>query len=301
MKRLTSLLLLFILLLSACAVPSSEDPGVNEPWLEVESLSCLSVHFIDVGQADAILLLTTEGTVLIDGGNVGTDLELLRYLKRYNVDKIDLMINTHPHGDHLGGLPLTLAYIPTETVWTSTMDYDSSLFDRFLQNADKQDADVVVPSPGTVYTLGRLTLTVLGPLGSNYSDLNDTSLVVIAEYGDFRFLFTGDMETFAENQLLARDVDLKADVLKVGHHGSYSSTSSQFLREVDPDYGVISCGRDNEYGHPHDAPMNRLEAADVELYRTDLMGNVIVVTDGSGMAFFWEIADAVPSDYDQAA
>lgn len=294
MKRFTALILMLLLLLTACTPPQTAEPAED-------SIGYLSVHFIDVGQADCILLITDEGSVLIDGGNVDTGTYVLQYLERYGVDKLDLMINTHPHGDHLGGLPPVLAYVPTETVWTTTMHYNSSLFDRFLINADKQDADVIVPETGSVYTLGALKLTVLGPRGKNYEDLNDTSIVVMAEFGEHRFLFTGDMETFAEYELLDAELDLKADVLKVGHHGSYSSTCYQFLREVDPDFGVISCGRNNEYGHPHDAPMSRLDDADVALFRTDLMGNVIATSNGEDLAFFWEFADAMPRDYPAAA
>lgn len=294
MKRLIALMLMLLLLLTACTPPQTAQPAED-------SIGHLSVHFIDVGQADCILLITDEGSVLIDGGNVDTGTYVLNYLERYGVDKLDLMINTHPHGDHLGGLPPVLAYVPTETVWTTTMHYKSALFNRFLINADKQDADVIVPETGSVYTLGALKLTVLGPRGKDYEDLNDTSIVVMAEFGEHRFLFTGDMETFAEYELLDAELDLKADVLKVGHHGSYSSTCYQFLREVDPDFGVISCGRNNEYGHPHDAPMSRLDDADVALFRTDLMGNVIATSNGEDLAFFWEFADAMPRDYPAAA
>lgn len=295
MKRLTALILTLLLLLTACsAPPQTAVPGED-------GIGNLSVHFIDVGQADCILLRTDEGAILIDGGNTDTSTYVLSYLNQYGVDEIDLMINTHPHGDHLGGLPPVLSLIPTETVWTSTDHYDTSLFDRFLWNADKQDSDIVVPEIGSVYTLGALKLTVLGPRGKNYEDLNDTSIVVMAEFGEHRFLFTGDMETFAENELLDADVDLKADILKVGHHGSYSSTSYQFLRKVDPDFGVISCGRENEYGHPHDAPMSRLDDAEVTLFRTDLMGNVVATSNGEDLAFFWDFADAMPKEYPDAA
>ena len=296
MKRNLALFLLIVFLFSGCT--QAETPSAPAAP-EVDGY--LTVHYIDVGQADCMLLISGETTILIDGGNTGDGNLVLNYMQRYGVDELDLMINTHPHGDHLGGLPTVLASTPTDAIWCSTDNYDSSTFDRFLYQADKQNVKVEVPDPGTVYTADGLTLTVLGPLGDNYKDLNDTSLVVMVEFGNRKFLFTGDMETLAENELLDADVDLKADVLKVGHHGSYSSTSSLFLQEVDPDYAIISCGRNNSYGHPHDAPLSRLEKAEVSLYRTDLMGTVVISTDGNTLALFWEMGNVQPTSYPNAA
>lgn len=291
MKRLLASLLLLTLLLTGCAVPS--EPS--------EDIGYLTVHYIDVGQADCMLLIAGETTILIDGGNTDTALDVLSYLQRHGVEELDLMVNTHPHGDHLGGLPTVLAEIPTETIWSTTKEYDSYTFDRFCYFADQQDTLIQVPAPGTTYKEGALSVTVLGPLGSNYSDLNDTSLVLMVEFGQRKFLFTGDMEAYAERELVHANVDLEADVLKVGHHGSYSSTSQIFLNAVDPEYSIISCGRDNEYGHPHDAPVNRLNQADVTLFRTDLMGSIVVMTDGSQLAFFLETRNTALSGYANAA
>lgn len=277
MKKIIAFVLLFALLLGGCAW---QLPG--------DDIGHLVVHYIDVGQADCMLLIAGETTILIDGGNTDTAGNVVAYLQRYGVEDLDLVVGTHPHGDHIGGLPVVLAHFPVETVWSTTKNYNSQTFDRMVQNAQKQGAQMVVPAPGTVYEADALSVTVLGPLGKSYEDLNDTSLVLMVQFGDKKFLFTGDMEAYAENELVKSHTNLKADVLKVGHHGSYSSTSLAFLEEVDPDYGVISCGRDNEYGHPHGAPMNRLKNADVELLRTDLMGNVVVVTDGKDLGFCLE-------------
>lgn len=277
MRKIIAFLLAFSLLLGGCAAqPSKKDIGT------------LTVHYISVEHADCILLVAGDTTVLIDGGNTGTSRDVVNYLQHYGVEELDLMVNTHPHGDHLGGLPAVLAKIPVETVWSSTDTYDSYLFADFMELVDRQDADFLIPAPGTVFQQDALSIQVLGPIGENYTDLNDTSLVLMVRFGDRKFLFTGDMEAFAEYQLVNADVNLKADVLKVGHHGSYSSTSQAFLDEVDPDYAVISCGYGNEYGHPHDGPMNRLENAEVTLFRTDLMGNVVIMTDGEELTFFLE-------------
>jgi beta-lactamase superfamily II metal-dependent hydrolase len=175
------------------------------------------------------------------------------------------------------------------------MEYDTYIFESFMSLAQEQEAKIEVPYPGTVYTAGGLTVTVLGPVGSNYEDLNDTSLVLMVQFGEKKFLFTGDMEAFAENELLSSNISLKADVLKVGHHGSYSSTSAAFLKAVDPDYAVISCSKDNEYGHPHRGPMENLESLNVEIYRTDYMGTVMVMTDGKTLTFYTEKSAAMPA------
>lgn len=290
MKRLFAILLSLALLLCGCGAVTNQ-----------EGTDCLIVHFIDVGQADCMLLKAGDTTVLIDGGNTDTATDVLSYLRRFGVEELDLVVNTHPHGDHLGGLPTVISAIPTKTVWTSTLSYDSYNFSRFLEYAHGQDAQVEVPSPGATYKADGLTITVLGPVGSNYVDLNDTSLVLLVQYGSRKFLFTGDMEALAENQLVDKGVNLNVDVLKVGHHGSYSSTSQVFLNRVDPEYGIICCGRNNEYGHPHDAPLNRLDKADVTLFRTDLMGDVVAVTDGETLAFFLESGDTSLTGYEKVA
>ena len=292
MKKILASALLLSLLLTGCAVPAKQDSSGN-----------LVIHFVDVDQADCMLLIAGETTVMIDGGNTGTSWDVLDYLQRFGVEQIDLMVSTHPHGDHLGGLPTVLNNIPTDEIWCADSTYDTALYKNFTQLVAQKDFHISHPEPGTIFQESGLTITVLGPVNSadTYSDLNDTSLVLMVQYGQRKFLFTGDMEAYAEAELLSAQFGLKADVLKVGHHGSYSSTSQAFLDKVDPDYGIISCGRNNEYGHPHDAPMHRLERAEVELYRTDLMGSVILVTDGNEMAFFLETANTELNGYQKAA
>ena len=291
MKRFLAFALLLTLLFAGCTTSGDKESDF------------LTVHFIDVDQADCMLLVAGKTTVLIDGGNTGTSYAVLSYLQRFGIDELDLVVNTHPHGDHLGGIPTVLAHIPAREIWCSTTSFDTTLFDRFENAADGQDLNIYSPAPGTTYASDGLTIEVLGPLESNdsYTDLNDTSLVLMVKYGERKILFTGDMEAYAEKQLVEADIDLEADVLKVGHHGSYSSTSQLFLNEVDPEYGIICGGRNNEYGHPHDSPMNRLDRADVTLFRTDLMGDIVLVTDGDELAFFLESGNTNLTGYDKAA
>ena len=294
MKRSLALILFLTFLLSI---------GFSAGAIPAEETDYLIIHYIDVDQADGMLLIAGDTTVLIDAGNLETAGKMVDYLHRFGVEELDLVVNTHPHMDHMGGINTVMNAFPTKEVWCSHATYDSAAFQYFVSAAQRQDLSIQHPEPGTVYAADGLTIKVLGPLQTvdKYNDLNDTSLVLMVEFGEKRFLFTGDMEAFAENQLVQSSADLKADVLKVGHHGSYSSTSQSFLNKVSPEYGIISCGRDNEYGHPHKEPMTQLKNADVELYRTDLMGDIVLVTDGQTIAFFLSTRNTEVTGYDKAA
>lgn len=289
MKRIFAIALLLVLVFAGCSAPA-QTPETTPPVT-----SYLSIHFIDVDQADCMLLVSGDTAVLIDAGRAESGRTVLRYLQDHNIEDIDLMVGTHPHGDHIGGLPTILNNIPVDEIWTSHDYYDASPFHSFQTAATENDLSLTETEPGAVFEENGLKITVIGPLEENdtYNDVNDTSLVLMAEFGELKFLFTGDMEAYAEKQLINAGVDLDADVLKVGHHGSYSSTSQVFLDQVTPEYGIICCGYENEYGHPHRDPMNRLNNANVNIYRTDLMGSIVLFTDGKSINFMTE--KAMPS------
>ena len=244
----------------------------------------LTVHFIDVGQADCALLECDGKFMLIDGGNVADSSLVVSYLQKMGVEQLEAVICSHAHEDHVGGLPGVLAVFPTAAVYAPTNTYSSQCFDDFLYYTDQQRLSVTIPNPGDRITLGEATIWVLGPT-KNYADPNNTSLVLRVDFGDTRFLFTSDMETDAETDLLDSGADVKADVLKVGHHGSNTSTGYRFLREVAPQWAVISVGVDNSYDHPHEEPLSRLHDAEVTVYRTDKLGTILAVSDGKDIAF----------------
>lgn len=292
MKRILAIFLLLSLLLSGCgnAAPADTRPSAGETPEE------LKIHFIDVGQGDSILLQYGDDAVLIDGGYPESGIMLLDYLENQGVEELDLVVATHAHGDHVGGLATVLSAYPTGRVWSGTRHYYTNYYEDFLYYADQQNLTVEHPRAGERFFMGDgdVSLQVLGPVADYPLEVNNTSLVIMVQYGENRFLLTGDMEREAELDLINSGADLKADVLKVGHHGSYSSTSYIFLNEVMPTYGVISCGRNNDYGHPHDAPMSRLRDADVTIFRTDEMGTIVAVSDGTDITFTWAITTAQP-------
>lgn len=299
MRKLLSILLLLALLVgctpaSNVQTPPATTPPTTQPPTEPALPAQLQVHFIDLGQSDSILLEYDGHFALIDGGYDYTSDLLLLYLAGCEVDELDLVVSTHMHGDHMGGLPAVMATYPVKELWMSHQTYYSTHYDQLLYYADQQGITPVKPELNQVFMLGDVKLELLGPLQKSYEDINNSSLVIMATYGKNSFLFTGDMRWEAEQELVESGTTLKADVLKVGHHGSGTSTSYLFLRYVQPDYAVIQCGRNNEYGHPHDKPMSRLRDADVDIYRNDTLGTIVVVSDGTNITFTWEFTDAKP-------
>lgn len=287
-KRLPLLfLLLLALVLTACGLPEPTQPRVET------TSGNLTVSYVDVGQADCALLTCGGESMLIDGGNVADSDLVVSFLEQQGVEELAAVVCSHAHEDHAGGLAGVLAVYPTQAVYAPTRTYSSKCYDDFLYYVDQQGLTVTIPEPGDSFALGDATVTVLGPVKS-YPDTNNTSLVLRVDYGDTRFLFTGDMERDAEQDLLDSGADVQTDVLKVGHHGSDTSTSYRFLYAVNPEAAVISVGAGNSYGHPHDEPLSRLRDAGAVLYRTDNLGTVTAVSDGETVTFTLAKQSAVP-------
>jgi competence protein ComEC len=272
---------------SAPVTPKQEQTPepIQQPMPSADS--SFEVHFIDVGQGDCSLILCDDAAMLIDGGEASESSKVYAYLKAHEVDHLDYIVATHAHSDHIGGLSGALNYATVDTALCPVTDYDSKTFDSFVKYLGQQNVSITVPSAGDEFSLGSASVEVLGPQHS-YDDPNDTSIVLKITYGNTSFLFTGDAERTAEADILEAGYDLSATVLKVGHHGSDTSTSYPFLREVMPEYGVICVGKDNSYGHPTDDTLSRLRDADVKVYRTDLQGTIICTSDGEKVAFTTE-------------
>ena len=271
---------LLCMLLSGCTWT------IQEPTPTVSGEG-LWVHYLDVGQADCALLECDGEYILIDGGNIGDSNLVVSYLEDAGVEELKAVVCTHAHEDHVGGLPGVLAVYPTQAVYAPTKTYASDCFDDFVYYTDQQGLSITIPEVGDTLSFGQANAEVLGPVKS-YAETNNTSLVLMVTYGSNRFLFTGDMESDAEADLLDSGADLKADVLKVGHHGSDTSTSYRFLYEVAPEHAMISVGTDNKYGHPSNQTLSRLEDADAAAYRTDRLGTVMAHSDGTQITVTWE-------------
>jgi competence protein ComEC len=243
------------------------------------------VDYLDVGQADAILVRCDGHNMLIDGGNTGDSSLIYAYLKKYDVTHLDYMVNTHPHEDHVGGLSGALHAAAVDTVYAPTASYDSGPFNNFVKYVHAQGKEITVPAPGSTFALGGAQVQVVGPQKTDYTDLNDTSIVLRMTYGDVSFLFTGDAGEKSEYDMIQSGLPLQSTVLKVGHHGSATASSYAFLRSVAPKYAVISCGVHNDYGHPTKSVLSRLRDAGAQVYRTDMQGVITAVSDGKTVTF----------------
>ena len=260
---------------SADVVPNPSSAAAAVDTVEAP----FEMHFIDVGQALSVLVECDGQYMLYDGGNVDDGSLIVSYLQSQGVEQLEYVFCSHAHEDHVGGLAAALAYFPAYHVYSPVTEASTKCFQDFVKYTQQQGLQVEVPAVGTTWPLGGATVTMVGPV-AQYSDTNDTSIVLRIEYGSTSFLLTGDMEKTAETDLVNSGVNLRADVLQVGHHGSSTSTGYLFLNAVLPEMGVISCGTGNKYGHPHEETLSILRDAKVDVYRTDLQGTITIGSDG---------------------
>ena len=284
-RRLTALALAAVLALglAACDAGAVVQPPQDNGDVSTTQPSAgenFQMHFIDVGQALSVLVECDGQFMLYDGGNVDDGSLVVSYLQNQGVEELQYVFCSHAHEDHVGGLAAALAYFPANHVYSPVTEASTTCFKNFVKYTQQQGLQVEVPVVGTVWQLGSATIQLLGPL-KEYSDTNDTSLVLRIDYGSTSFLLTGDMEADAERDLVESGANLKADVLQVGHHGSSTSSSYIFMNAVLPEMGVISCGVNNKYGHPHEETLSILRDAKVDVYRTDLLGTITIGSDGA--------------------
>lgn len=258
-------------------VESLTDIGADE-----SVPSSFEIQFIDVGQGDSALVECDGHYMLIDGGDRDSSSRIYSILKSKGIEKLDIIVASHPHEDHVGGLSGALNYAEADLTLCSVTEFDTKAFSDFSRYASEKGGGITVPKIGDEYTLGSADIKILGVNGG---EENNSSIILKIVYGKTSFLFVGDSEREAEQIVLNSGADLSATVLKVGHHGSDDATTYPFLREIMPKYAVISSGEGNPYGHPHDGALSRLRDADVKVFRTDMQGDIYCVSDGESVTF----------------
>jgi beta-lactamase superfamily II metal-dependent hydrolase len=254
------------------------------PIVSPDAFEDLRVHFIDVGQGKAILVQTKTGNVLIDAGERDRGEAVVSYLRRHGVRELDLLIATHPHSDHIGGMEHVLREMNVGKIIMPELPDAvvpaTRVFTDLLLAIARDGHSVTAAGAGDVYELGGdISLMILGPVNT-YNDINNHSVVARLDYGDVSFLFTGDIESRSERDLVESGQRLRATVLDVGHHGSGTSSTEIFVDAVSPQIAVISSGIDNSYGHPARAAVERLQNSGAQILRTDLSGSIVISTDG---------------------
>lgn len=295
MKRLSIVLLVILLFTSfiGCDIEDFPNDYIMQDSSEMpaampkEDLEPLQVHFLDVGQAECILIKTPEQKViLIDAGkNVHED-TVVSYIKSQGINTIDVVVGTHPHEDHIGGLDAVINSFNINKVFMPKVSHTTKTFEDVLNAIKNKDLKVTTAFAGTNIEVDTsLKIEILAPNSDSYDNINNYSAVIKLTYNNTSFLFTGDAESISEQEMTSKGYDLKADVLKVGHHGSATSTTALFLKKVDAKYAIISVGKDNSYGHPDNLVLNRLKTFGVEVFRTDEVGTIIAISDGETIKF----------------
>ncbi len=284
-RSILSIFTLYMLLLalSGCSQEAAAGPEAAAYSVEQaqvpEDADSLNVYFFDVGQGDCTILTLGEHAMIVDAGENDKGTAVQSYLNYLGIDSLDYAVLTHPDSDHIGGMDVVLYKFDCDTILMPDKETDTRTYDDVIQAMKAKDETAVHPEPGDTFSFGDASFTVLSPL-KEYSDNNNNSLVLRLTHGENTFLFTGDAEEPAEEAMLDKWDNLSADVLKLGHHGSNTATSADFLDAVSPEYAVVSCGEDNKYGHPHAETLNKLRERRITVYRTDEQGTIIASSDG---------------------
>lgn len=279
------LIIMSFFLLSGCGT-AEKATTPSTALAQTDKSGLLQVHFINVGQADSILVIAPNGeTILVDGGNRADGAEVVNYLRDQGVKELSAIVATHPHEDHIGGLDTIIHSFPPKQVYLPNGTSNTKTFEDFMTAVNASGTNKIRAKAGVKLDVLGISGIFMAPNSDTYEDLNNYSAVLKITSGKVSILLTGDAEDVSEAEMLKSGQDLQAAVLKVGHHGSISSTTSAFLKAVSPKYAVISVGVDNDYGHPHQVTLNTLTNAGVQVYRTDQAGTIVATSNGATVEF----------------
>lgn len=281
-KRIVILILLLVIFL------------LNIPIniFSIKSKDELKVHCINVNHGDAILIQQGNHYMAIDGGKEKDENTLRKYYSSLGIKKLDYVISTHCHEDHMGSLDFLIDKYEIGKLYMSHSKLQSKTYSNFMKVVNKKNIDITVPETGETFMLGKAICTIIAPKEKDYNQVNDYSLVVRVEFKNKSFIFMADAETLTEDEIMEGNFNIKSDVIKIGHHGSGTSTSDQFLDAVSPKYAIISVGANYEIKHPRLKIMQRLQDRNITVYRTDENGSIIATTDGYTIEF-----NCKPGDY----
>lgn len=279
-KKIKKFILLFLLTVAAVSVILYAARPIPEKQATYDSKK-ITAHFLDVGQADSTFIELPNGeTMLIDAGNLKNGEQIIEYIKELDYTKIDYLVATHPHADHIGGMPTIINNLEIGTLYMTDKEANSRIFEKLLDTVEEHNTNTCLAEKGMdILNKNKLKISVISPERDEYNDLNNSSLVVKIAYESTEFLFTGDINKVVENKLAKTDIE--ADILKVSHHGSNTASSDKFISAVSPKTAVISCGENNSYKHPSPVVLDILENKGIKLYRTDTDGTIIISADGN--------------------
>ena len=279
-KRVLLFIVLAVLLAVSAYITVTQSPGDTAYTPSIDPQ--LTVRVLDIGQGDCIIVKAKTGeTMMIDAADQGMFPVIDAALKEMDIQKIDVLIATHPHADHIGSMPQVIAHYEIGEIRMTRSSHNTKTYEDLLEAIQKKGLKITGTKAGDNFDIAGAYCEIVSPETIDENDQNNNSVAVHMTLHHISFLFTGDMEAKAEQAVLEGGYDIASDVLKVAHHGSLSSTSDAFLDAVSPDLAVISCGAGNDYGHPHEETLTKLEEAGIQIYRTDLSGNVTIFTDGT--------------------
>ena len=260
---------------------STKDNQPKEQEVQVQQVSSdLTIHYIDVGQADSILIINKEYSMLIDAGNNEDGPLLVDYLKEQNITKIDYVVGTHPHEDHIGGLDDIIDNFNIQEVYLPEVMTTTKTFEDVLDSIETKELEITIPTIGDKFTLGEMNFEVIYT-GTNEKDLNSSSIILKMTFGNYSYLFTGDTTEEIEKTILEKNINI--DILKVSHHGSKYSSCEEFLKVATPTYAIISAGAGNSYGHPEQETIDRLKKHTDKIYITKDIGTIVLTSDGTSI------------------